>query len=275
MTIILGIVCNDGVVLAADSEVTFERGVPVKRLNVDKIFRLGQNFAIGGAGSAPFVQECLDGITREFDRLVEQGEPTFFSLRQIAGEVVAGIYGKHLQRMRLIGYTSPINVTMILAGVEKINGDSNKHLYVLYNTGLLEREENYAMIGSAAAYAELLLGGYTRYYKDKLSLQQGTVLAYNIVKEIETVDFNVGGPVKIANLTKDGFKVLAEDGLPNRANPEKEDRRKQLIADLDLKSMFGIINNDDLYNALNKGAQTDHEDLSTSRPSIDRKKESA
>jgi 20S proteasome alpha/beta subunit len=39
MTLGIGIRCKDGVVIASDSQVEFGRGVPVKRLSVNKIYK--------------------------------------------------------------------------------------------------------------------------------------------------------------------------------------------------------------------------------------------
>lgn len=253
MGLTLGLVCVDGVVLAADSAVTLQRGIPVKRSDVQRIFKVGDFFAISGAGSLPFVQECRDSIIAEYERLTKEGEGdlSFSSFKDVAGAVVAGIYGSYSQRMRATGIAGSVNVTMILAGVEKTSNGLRKHLYVVYNTGLLEQEEKYTTLGSGSAYAELLLGGSRGYYRENLTLREGMILAYFMMKEIGEVDYSIGGPVRMVTLSESGYRSFSEHELSIQIDPGYERKRRELITQLDLESMLGRIEVEDLKKALN------------------------
>jgi len=66
LTIVIGLMCADGVIVASDSQVEFSRGAPVKRVNANKVYRLleGRNIAIAGAGTLTFIMKAITEIRR-------------------------------------------------------------------------------------------------------------------------------------------------------------------------------------------------------------------
>ena len=83
--------------------------------------------------------------------------------------------------------------TLLMGGVEVSDNDVIRKLYILHEDGIAE-EEAYATIGSGAAYAEYLL---SKFYDPGMKLDVGKKLAAYVVREVERMDPNVGGPINM------------------------------------------------------------------------------
>jgi len=71
-------------------------------------------------------------------------------------------------------------------------------------------EETYATVGSGAAYAEYLLG---KLYDKNIGIGVGKKLAIYVIKEVERIDPNVGGPVNVVVLGKDKYEELSREDV--------------------------------------------------------------
>src|SRR5205809_1702329 len=105
MTIIVGIICKDGVVIASDSQAGAFKGVEVKRLDYTKIYDYtigGTNLAITGAGEVPFIARAVELFEEK------TAEKTFHKPREIADlaeDVMNDINKRYVvQRMKDLGY---------------------------------------------------------------------------------------------------------------------------------------------------------------------------
>ena len=99
-----------------------------------------------------------------------------------------------------------VNVILLVGGVET----ERYKIYLLHKYGFSEPAVDYGTIGSGAAYAEYLLG---KYYRQNIDVNIGKRLAVYVVKEVEKMDPNVGGDVKIVVIDKEGYHEVERDEI--------------------------------------------------------------
>ena len=105
MTIIVGLLCSEGVVIASDSQAGYSRGVDRKRLDFTKIYDYAfdqANVVVTGAGMGPF-------ITRAVEMLEEKSSSERFNKgRQIADMAEAVMVELHkkyvVDRQKELGF---------------------------------------------------------------------------------------------------------------------------------------------------------------------------
>ncbi len=74
--------------------------------------------------------------------------------------------------------------------------------------GISEQTYDYGCFGSSENYGEYIL---KQLYKRNSSLKEGTNWAVYAIKQAMSLDPNVGGPVYVAHLTKNGIKILNQE----------------------------------------------------------------
>ncbi len=232
MTIIVGVKCEDGVVIASDSQQEFGRGVSVKRLNTGKIYLVGDRFAVAGAGVSAHIEKAVDAI----DMGIKEGKRHKAGADLSEDECVSAIersmtavYKEYnIDRAKFLGepkerdFFAPILIVGCLEAVEgEAKGKLGNHcLFIVHSEGVVEKIADYATAGSGAAYAELLLkNSYVRGMKT----QEAMRLADYVIEEVKGIDPNCGGETRIAvvcpnegvhELSKDDIGGLTEKILP-------------------------------------------------------------
>jgi len=234
MTIIIGIVCEDGIAIASDSQAMTSRGVDVKRLDYTKIFSFDLNHElrvlITGAGQTPFITRAVELLQ---ERWKEKRVHTNRELADLAEDTMNAIQKRYvIDRMKELGVTaskrsetqglakpselqeigpSP-SFALVLAAIDKDEGA----IYLIHPDGVAEKAERYTSLGSGSAYAEYLLA---RLCCEGLKLEEALKLAVYVIEEVKKIDPNCGGPTQVALLTKLGsihktaseVKSLADD----------------------------------------------------------------
>jgi len=215
MTVVVGINCKDGIVIACDSQVEFHRGAPVKRMNANKIYKLDGDIAIAGAGMVVFIEKAVNNLKHIIEKK-EEATNEKLSLEDIV-DIAEGVMldlHKVYDIDREMYLRSDIkskegqdfvNMHLMMGGVDR--GSDKNHLYSLYKDGIAEPVSDYATAGSGAPYAEYLL---SRYYFPDINVNIGKKLGIYIIKETEKIDPNVGGSVNIAGMDKTGYHEMDE-----------------------------------------------------------------
>lgn len=211
MTIIVGIICREGVVLASDSQAGSFRGVHVKRLDYTKIYDFGFDGAkvvVTGAGETPF-------IARAIELIQEKGSETKFhkprEVANIAEEVMNEINKRYvIERLKDLGSTKaptlqqedlirPPELALMLG----LHCGQTPCLYTIYPDGVAGKEERYASLGSGSAFAEYLLA---RLYRDDFTLEEAVRVAVYVVEEVKKVDLHCGGPTQVVVVKADAVE---------------------------------------------------------------------
>ncbi len=214
MTVVVGLLCMEGVIIAGDSQVEFERGVAVKRLNTNKIYPLEVGngiFAIAGAGKVADIEKAITYTNTSFEEFFrERGRLTKEGILEALEQCILSLHGIYnIQKSRFLGFevdqnSAPsFNPFMMIGGVIKSEKDED-FLWNVHPIGLIEPIGDYSTLGSGAAYAELTLKDL---YSYNLSLEQASKIAIYTVKEVKSIDPSVGGDINVAVINREKSTV--------------------------------------------------------------------
>ena len=223
LTIIIGLKCEDGVVIASDSQQEFGRGVSVKRLNTGKIYLIGDRFAFAGAGVSAHIEKAVDAIAmgiregKKHKAGADLSEDECVSAMERSMLAIYKVY--NIERAKFLGDPKEkefFSSILIVGCVEAANGQTkgklgNHCLFIVHSEGVVEKISDYATAGSGAAYAELHLKNS---YVKGMKVQEATALAYYVIEEVKSIDVNCGGDTRIAIVCpENGVKELSKDDI--------------------------------------------------------------
>ena len=196
MTVIVGIICKDGIVFGSDSQGMTNRGVDVKRLNTTKIFVLNGDLRVkalvGGAGEVPFIIKAIENA-RETAK--NKGADDVSSLVDVVEDVMTGLAKRYIvDKMKEFSKAQPpremlsaqsedglpkVPAWLMIGGRDK----QKKHaIYVVHPEGVGEKEEGFGTLGSGSAYAEYLL---SQFYDANIDCEQGKLLVAFVIEEVK------------------------------------------------------------------------------------------
>lgn len=189
MTLIIGVRCQDGIILAADRRrmVRHEIGP-----DTNKLFKLNCGVVLAGAGDDAVLNEARVFIERRVEE--PQSQPPNMKLFDIV-EITIGIVNELVNCYRdkveePFGYA--------LAGLENINS-GNAKLYTVFGAGF--SEVPWACIGSGSSYArplvDLLLAD------GSLTTGDAAKVMATIFTMVSNVQATVGGGVDVS-IIRDG-----------------------------------------------------------------------
>ena len=216
-TTILGIVCKDGVVMAADKQST--AGTIVMNKDSDKIKMINEYLAFAGTGSVSDIQRAVKIAAAEL-RLKELRSRTRPSVRNGASLITSIIYSSIRQPTML-----QFMVGSLVGGV---NEDGSTELYSVDPAGAIQKVSDYdANFGSGMPY---VLGLLERQYKEGMSVKEGIELAKEAIKSSTQRDTGSGHGIDVFAISKDGIKkVVDQDILPeykDKAMPKAMSEKK-------------------------------------------------
>lgn len=190
-TTTLGIVCKDGIVMAADKRATM--GHYVAKRNVDKVIPINDSMAVTIAGTVSDAQLFLKLIKAE-TRL----NKLKLNRNNTAKEVANLIGNLTYQYLRSRG-----SVTAFVFGA--VNDDKNIELYQISPDGVVWHEQKFITTGSGGFFADSVLESK---YKSNMTLEEGIQLAKEALNVSLIKDSASGNGADIFTLTKDGVKKV-------------------------------------------------------------------
>lgn len=196
-TTILGIVCKDGIVIAADRQTT--AGNIVMSKNTQKIRIINEYLAYAGTGIASDIERNAKVISAELKlkHLRAKKRP---SVKQ-AASLLANINYTGIRQPSMI----PLTAGILLGG---FNEDGSTELYSIEPAGSVMKVTDYdANFGSGMPY---VLGLLERQYKENMSLKEGIELAVEAIKSSSQRDLGSGYGMDIYTITKDGIKKVVD-----------------------------------------------------------------
>ncbi len=202
-TTILGIVCKDGVVMAADKQST--AGNIVMDKDSEKIKIINDYIAFAGTGLVADIQRSIKIAAAEL-RLKELRAKSRPSVLNGANLISSLIYGSVRQPSMM-----QFMVGSLIGGV---NEDGTSELYSIDPAGGIKKIKDYdANFGSGMPY---VLGLLERQYKKNLSVEEGVKLAIEAIKSSTQRDTGSGHGIDVYAITKDGIKKVVEQTIePN------------------------------------------------------------
>lgn len=201
MTLVVGIIAKDGIVISSDSRMTSSI---TSNDTVKKIIKLNDKNAMGVAGDGTLGIHFLELIAP--DLIFEHGIVQLAEQIRELGKKKFGDYYSHLEPK------DRPNLTLMIAGYTK---DNKPKLYTLSSgDNFIPRPSStgFKCIG-VPYFADYLLN---RFYQSEISMKQAQVLAAFCVIETESQSHDVGGDLKVATFSdKQTYTELSSDEVKN------------------------------------------------------------
>lgn len=192
-TTTVGLVCKDGVVLAAEKKSTY--GYLVASKESDKIFPLDDHIAMTIAG--------LSGDAQALVRYMK-AELKLFSIenrRKVSVKGAATLLSNILHSSKFY----PFYVQLIVSGFDS----TGPAIFDLDPVGGTEEEKKFFSTGSGSPMA---LGVLEDSYREGMSLDEGIKLALRTIRAAIERDIGSGGrAIDVATITKDGIKITRHE----------------------------------------------------------------
>ena len=200
-TTTIGIVCKDGIVLAADKRATSGYLITYKKF--DKIITITDNIAVTVAGTVSDVQLLTKYLKAEL-RLkdIRTGRET--TVKEAASLLANFVYN-NIRKLSLIP-----GISHFIVGGKDSKG---VHLYDLSPDGSIVEVDDYISSGSGSVMA---FGVLETLYKKNLSVDEGVKLAAKGINAAVQRDIASGNGIEIYTVTKDGVKKVFTKELDYR-----------------------------------------------------------
>jgi proteasome beta subunit len=196
-TTTVGIVCKDGIVLAADKRVT--SGYLVSYKEFEKIIILNKNIAVTVAGTVSDVQLLSKYIKAELN-LKEMRTDRDVTVKEAVNLLGMLVYN-NIRKMSMIPGISHF----IMAGKD----DSGFHCYDLGADGSIIKHDKFVSSGSGSVLA---YGVLETVYKEEMSVEEGVKVAVKAINAAVQRDIASGNGVNVVTVTSEGVKnVLSKD----------------------------------------------------------------
>jgi proteasome beta subunit len=200
-TTTLGLVCKDGVVLAADRRATAGNLIAHKR--TQKVYKIDDNIGLTTAGLVGDLQTLARYITAEVE---------LYKLRrnaQMPVEACATLMANILSGSRFYPYW----VQLVIGGFDRSGG----HVYSLDAAGG-NLPDKFVSTGSGSPF---VYGVLEDHYKDGMTVDEGADLAVRAVTASMKRDSFSGEGIDVAIITKDGFRTLDDKDVEKRKTAMK------------------------------------------------------
>jgi len=193
-TTVIGIVCKDGIVMAADRQVTGGQTIVLSK-NFQKVNQINDYLVIswtGGVADALMLTKVVKAELK-LKELKSKQRPTV----KEAANLVAMLSFRNIRQPAMI----PSIVGTLIGG---INEDGTVELYTIAPAGDITKVEDYdANFGSGMPY---VLGLLERQYKKNMTVKQGINLAIEALKSSTQRDVGSGYGIDVFTITKEGIK---------------------------------------------------------------------
>lgn len=191
-TTTVGVVCRDGVVLAADRRATLGNMVTSK--GVTKVFQIDDHLAIAGAG---LVGDIL-GLVR-----LLRAEAKLYRAkvgREMSVKALSTLLSNVLHGTRHLPYFA----WFLVGGY-----DSGPELYSIDAAGGVTKER-FIAAGSGMEFALAIL---EENFSEEMPLEEGVKLAARAVKAAIKRDVYTGEGITLVTITKEGYRELSREEL--------------------------------------------------------------
>jgi len=194
-TTTVGLICRDGVVLAAEKKSTM--GYLVASKESEKILPIADHIAMTIAGVSGDAQTLARYMKAELKLFEIQNQ------RKISVKGACILLSNILQGSKFF----PYYVQLILAGYD----ETGPKIFSLDAIGGWEEEKKFFSTGSGSPIA---LGVLEDSFKPDISVEEGKKIALRAIKAAVERDIASGGKgVDVAVITKDGIKITRYESL--------------------------------------------------------------
>jgi proteasome beta subunit len=189
-TTTIGIMCKDGIILAADKRATMGSFIADKKS--EKIHQIDENMALTTAGTVSDIQLITKLIKAELKlKQIRTGRKP--SVKE-AANLISGMIYSNIRKFSAIPGLSHF----ILGGMD----DSGFHIYDLFVDGSLTECDDYVSSGSGSVMA---YGVLETLYKSGITIKEGISLAVKSLNAALQRDSGSGNGVDVITITKEGY----------------------------------------------------------------------
>lgn len=194
-TTTLGLICEDGVVVATERRATM--GTMIAHKVTKKLFQIDEHLAMTTAG--------LVGDVQVLARYLSAEAKLYRLTREIPMpvEAAATLMANILNQNKTLYY-----VQFIIAGYDL----EGPHVYSLDAAGGAIPDK-YVSTGSGSPY---VYGVLEDHYRDGMSIEEGIDLAIRAISAAMRRDSASGDGIDVAVITKEGFRFIPEDEVKKR-----------------------------------------------------------
>ena len=194
-TTVLGIVCKDGIVMAADRQVT--AGNIVMNKDKEKVIQLNNYLIFSACGLAAASDRIKKILPAEL-KLKELRSKSRPTVKQ-ASNLLSSIIYSTIRQPSMV----PDQMGALIAG---FNEDGSFELYTIDPARSIKQIHDYdANFGSGMPF---VLGLLERQYKKDMTINEGIELAIEAIKSSTQRDTGSGYGIDIFIITKDGIKKV-------------------------------------------------------------------
>lgn len=200
-TTTVGLLCKEGIVLAADKRAT--TGYLISAKKMEKVVKITDNIALTMAGTASDAQLLIKLIQSELRlRRIRTGrEPTVKEAANLTSRMVYS----NIRKMSMIP-----GVSHFLMGGKDETGF---HLYDLYADGSINECDDFISSGSGSV---MVYGVLETLYKKDMSIDEGIKLAVKSVNAALQRDIASGNGIDVMTITKEGIKKVLEKEIETK-----------------------------------------------------------
>jgi proteasome beta subunit len=197
-TTTIGLVCKDGLVMAADRRAT--AGYMIANKKAEKVFPINDKMVITIAGNVSDAQLLTKLIKAELKlKNIRTGREV--KVKE-AANLLGGLVYSNIRRMSLIPGISHF----LLGGMDK----DGFHLYDLFADGSVTEVDDYVSSGSGSVFA---YGVLETLYNKNLTVKEGVDLILKAINAALQRDIASGSGIDVVTVTKDGIKKVFEKEL--------------------------------------------------------------
>ncbi len=201
-TTTVGVVCKDGIVLAADKRATLG-GQLVGHKKIQKIIKLNDDLAITTAGMVSDVQ-LLAKVMKAQLRLDAMRRDRRTTVKE-AANLLSGLVYQNIRK-----FSAVPGITGFLMGGRDEDGF---HLYDIGVDGSALKDEEYLADGSGMMFA---LGVLETEYKPNMSVEEGVKVAAKAVNASIQRDTATGNGIDVYTITDEGVKHVMRQEIDMR-----------------------------------------------------------
>ncbi len=197
-TTTVGIVCRDGIVIAAEKRATIGSFIADK--NAEKIVLITDKMVLTTAGTVSDAQLLVKLIRAELKlKQVRTGHDT--TLKEAANLLGGMIYSNIRKFSAIPGITQ-----FLLAGLDT----KGVHLYDLFVDGSVMETTDYVSSGSGSI---VVYGILEALYKADISVKEGSELAVKSISAAIQRDSGSGNGIVVYAITKDGVRKIMDKDM--------------------------------------------------------------
>lgn len=199
-TTTLGIVCKDGIVIAADKRATAGSFIAAK--DVEKVVQINDNLAITTAGSVSDIQLFIKLLRAEL-KLKNIKTNRVHTIKEAANLSARMVYDGARQYF-------PSMAHFLLAGFDNVG----THLYEIYPDGSMSEIKDFISSGSGSP---MVFGILESTYKDTITTKEAEELALKSISASMQRDAGSGNGIDVMVISKDGIKKTMQKKVPTMA----------------------------------------------------------